>query len=121
MKISNSKLEIKFEGNEFYIEVDRQILKTPKKNPVRSKSLRLIEHILFDLECEDEIDNSFYQYRIGLFDENNWQAYRRIIKKLLEDKYVKIMLENNISDFSEEFQDELKLIKEAKSSAYPLH
>ena len=68
-----------------------------------------------------DFDNSFYQYRIGLFDENNWQAYRRIIKKLLEDKYVKIMLENNISDFSEEFQDELKLIKEAKSSAYPLH
>ena len=59
-----------------------------------------------------DFDNSYYQYRIGLFDENNWQAYRRIIKNLLEDKYVKIMLETNISDFSKEFQDELKSIKE---------
>jgi hypothetical protein len=59
-----------------------------------------------------DFDNSFYQYRLGLFDENNWQAYRRIIKKLLEDKYVNIMLENNISDFSTEFQNELKSIKE---------
>jgi hypothetical protein len=59
-----------------------------------------------------DFDNSFYQYRIGLFDENNWQAYRRIIKKLLEDKYVKIMLQNSISDFSTEFQDELKSIME---------
>jgi hypothetical protein len=59
-----------------------------------------------------DFDNSFYQYRIGLFDENNWQAYRRIIKKLLEDKYVKIMLQNSISDFSAEFQDELKSIME---------
>ncbi len=59
-----------------------------------------------------DFDKSFYQYRIGLFDENNWQAYRRIIKKLLEDKYVKIMLQNSISDFSTEFQDELKSIME---------
>ena len=59
-----------------------------------------------------DFDNSFYQYRIGLFDENNWQAYRRIIKKLLEDKYVKIMLQNNMSDFSTEFQNELKSITE---------
>jgi hypothetical protein len=59
-----------------------------------------------------DFDNSFYQYRLGLFDENNWQAYRRIIKKLLEDRYVKIMLENNMSDFSTEFQNELKSIKE---------
>ena len=59
-----------------------------------------------------DFDNSYYQYRIGLFDENNWQAYRRIIKNLIEDKYVKIMLETNISDFSKEFQDELKSIKE---------
>ena len=59
-----------------------------------------------------DFDNSFYQYRLGLFDENNWQAYRRIIKKLLEDRYVRIMLENNMSDFSTEFQNELKSIKE---------
>ena len=49
---------------------------------------------------------------IGLFDENNWQAYRRIIKKLLEDKHVKTMLTLNISDFSKEFQDELKSIQD---------
>ena len=59
-----------------------------------------------------DFDNSFYQYRIGLFDENNWQAYRRIIKKLLEDEYVKIMLENSLSEFSIEFQEELKSIME---------
>ena len=59
-----------------------------------------------------DFDNSFYQYRIGLFDENNWQAYRRIIKKLLEDKHVKTMLTLNISDFSKEFQDELKSIQD---------
>ena len=59
-----------------------------------------------------DFDNSFYQYRVGLFDENNWQAYRRIIKKLLEDKYVRLMLENSFSDFSTEFQNELKSIME---------
>ena len=59
-----------------------------------------------------DFDNSFYQYRIGLFDENNWQAYRRLIKKLLEDEYVKIMLENSLSEFSIEFQEELKSIME---------
>lgn len=59
-----------------------------------------------------DFDNSFYQYNIGLFDETNWQAYRGIIKRLLEDKYVKIMLENNIHDFSKEFQVELKSIME---------
>ena len=68
--------------------------------------------ILFQTFNFRDFDNSFYQYRIGLFDENNWQAYRRIIKKLLEDKYVKIMLQNSISDFSTEFQDELKSIME---------
>mgnify|MGYP000999625649 CR=1 FL=1 len=68
--------------------------------------------ILFQTFNFRDFDNSFYQYRIGLFDENNWQAYRRIIKKLLEDKYVKIMLQNNNSDFSAEFQDELKSIME---------
>ena len=59
-----------------------------------------------------DFDNSFYQYRIGLFDESNWQAYRRLIKKLLEDEYVKIMLENSFSEFSIEFQEELKSIME---------
>jgi len=86
MKISNSKLEIKFEGNEFYIEIDGQILKTPKNIPVRSKSLRLIEHILFDLECEDEIDHevfnffSLYCLQVDFIENINWKKenFRKI-------------------------------------------
>lgn len=59
-----------------------------------------------------DFDNSFYQYRLGLFDENTWKAYRTIIEKLLEDKYVQIMLKKNLTNFSLEFQDELKSLME---------
>ena len=60
-----------------------------------------------------DFDNSYYQYRIGLFDENNWLAYERLIKALLKDEYVQIMLEKEMSNFSTEFQTELKsLLKE---------
>ena len=38
-----------------------------------------------------DFDNSFYQYRIGLFDENVWFAYRRIIKSLLTENYIMLM------------------------------
>jgi hypothetical protein len=61
-----------------------------------------------------DFDNSFYQYRLGLFDENNWQAYRRIIKKLLKDRYVIKMLEKERTNFSQEFQDEIKSIQNEK-------
>ena len=59
-----------------------------------------------------DFDNSYYQYRLGLFDEHNWQAYQRIIKTLLEDKYVQRMLATQLSNFSEEFQSELKSLQE---------
>jgi hypothetical protein len=62
-----------------------------------------------------DFDNSFYQYRIGLFDENVWFAYRRIIKSLLMQNYIMIMWENSNQSFSIEFQDEVNnIIKEIK-------
>ena len=62
-----------------------------------------------------DFDNSFYQYRIGLFDENVWFAYRRIIKSLLTENYIMIMWGNSNQSFSIEFQDEVNnIIKEIK-------
>ena len=62
-----------------------------------------------------DFDNSFYQYRIGLFDENVWFAYRRIIKSLLMKNYIMIMWGNSNQSFSIEFQDEVNnIIKEIK-------
>ncbi|MDB2696072.1 hypothetical protein N9Y47_05660 [Flavobacteriaceae bacterium] len=57
-----------------------------------------------------DFDNSFYQYRIGLFEENVWLAYRRIIKSLLKDQYVTIMWKNSSHQFSFEFQEEVNTI-----------
>ena len=62
-----------------------------------------------------DFDNSFYQYRIGLFDENVWFAYRRIIKSLLTENYIMIMWGNSNQSFSIEFQDEVNnILKEIK-------
>ena len=62
-----------------------------------------------------DFDNSFYQYRIGLFDENVWFAYRRIIKSLLTENYIMLMWRNSNQSFSIEFQDEVNnIIKEIK-------
>ena len=62
-----------------------------------------------------DFDNSFYQYRIGLFDENVWFAYRRIIKSLLTENYIMLMWRNSNQSFSIEFQDEVSnIIKEIK-------
>ena len=56
-----------------------------------------------------DFDNSFYQYRIGLFDENAWLAYRRIIEDDLQNnKYVKEMWKNYKQRFSLEFQNEIE-------------
>jgi uncharacterized protein (UPF0212 family) len=57
-----------------------------------------------------DFDNSFYQYRIGLFDENVWFAYRRIIKSLLTENYIMLMWRNSNQSFSIEFQDEVSNI-----------
>ena len=62
-----------------------------------------------------DFDNSFYQYRIGLFDENVWFAYRRIIKSLLTENYIMLMWGNSNQSFSIEFQDEVNnILKEIK-------
>ena len=56
-----------------------------------------------------DFDNSFYQYRMGLFDENAWLAYRRIIEDDLQNnKYVKEMWKNYKQRFSLEFQNEIE-------------
>ena len=57
-----------------------------------------------------DFDNSFYQYRIGLFDENVWFAYRRIIKSLLTENYIMLMWRNSNQSFSIEFQHEVSNI-----------
>ena len=63
-----------------------------------------------------DFDNSFYQYRIGLFDENVWFAYRRIIKSLLTENYIMLMWGNSNQSFSIEFQDEVNnILKEIKN------
>ena len=56
-----------------------------------------------------DFDNSFYQYRMGLFDENAWLAYRRIIEDDLQNnKYVQEMWKKYKQSFSLEFQNEIE-------------
>ena len=57
-----------------------------------------------------DFDNSFYQYRIGLFEQSDWLAYRRIIKSLLRDPTVLKMWDNQSHVFSKEFKLEVELI-----------
>ena len=57
-----------------------------------------------------DFDNSFYQYRIGLFEQSDWLAYRRIIKSLLHDPTVLKMWDNQSHVFSKEFKLEVELI-----------
>ena len=57
-----------------------------------------------------DFDNSFYQYRIGLFERSDWLAYRRIIKSLLRDPTVLKMWDNQSHVFSKEFKLEVELI-----------
>ena len=59
-----------------------------------------------------DFDNSFYQYRIGLFEQSDWLAYRRIIKSLLHDPTVLKMWDNQSHVFSKEFKLEVELILE---------
>ena len=59
-----------------------------------------------------DFDNSFYQYRIGLFEQSDWLAYRRIIKSLLQDPTVLKMWDNQSHVFSKEFKLEVELILE---------
>ena len=59
-----------------------------------------------------DFDNSFYQYRIGLFEQSDWLAYRRIIKSLLRDPTVLKMWDNQSHVFSKEFILEVELILE---------
>ncbi|MDB4315085.1 hypothetical protein OAA00_02430 [Cyclobacteriaceae bacterium] len=59
-----------------------------------------------------DFDNSFYQYRIGLFEQSDLLAYRRIIKSLLHDPTVLKMWDNQSHIFSKEFKLEVELILE---------
>ena len=86
MDISNSELIIKHENEKYFIEIDGEPLLTPLKKQVKSSSLRLIEHILFELECEDSIDHevfnfySLYCLQVDVIENTKWkkQNFRNI-------------------------------------------
>ena len=93
--------------------IAKALYKTNKNIPIDDyEEYQLDEFQRFNFR---DFDNSFYQYRIGLFDENVWFAYRRIIKSLLMQNYIMIMWGNSNQSFSIEFQDEVNnIIKEIK-------
>ena len=88
-------------------ETDMEVYKVQMDEDVITKALYKIKKniTLDDYEAYQvnefqtfnfrDFDNSFYQYIIGLFEENVWLAYRRIIKSLLKDQYVAIMWKNS--------------------------
>ena len=84
-----------------------------------SKSLKLNDYENHQLEKYREFnfrdfDNSFYQYQIGLFEEEAWEAYRRLIMKSFNrDNGYKEMWDENKESFSVSFQVEIeKILKE---------
>jgi len=105
---------------------DMEIWKVQMEEDVIAKSLHKIKKdikltdyeeyqvILFQNFNFRDFDNSFYQYRNGLFEKDVWLAYRRIISDLLEDKYVMQMWNKHYSQFTTEFQKEIGIILNEK-------
>jgi len=105
---------------------DMEICKVQMEEDVIAKSLHKIKKdikltdyeeyqvILFQNFNFRDFDNSFYQYRNGLFEKDVWLAYRRIISDLLEDKYVMQMWNKHYSQFTTEFQKEIGIILNEK-------
>ena len=112
-----SKASIRQSLNETDMEVgkmhlDQEVIVQARYKLARNQELTdfeeymMIEYQSFNYR---DFDNSFYQYRMGLFDENAWLAYRRIIKDDLQNnKYVKEMWKNYKQRFSLEFQNEIE-------------
>lgn len=86
LDISNSELKIKHDNKKYFIEIDGRLLLTPLKKKVKSSSLRLIEHILFELECEDKVDHeifnfySLYCLQVDFIENTKWEKknFRKI-------------------------------------------
>ena len=107
---------------------DMEIWKVQMEEDVIAKSLHKIKKdikltdyeeyqvILFQNFNFRDFDNSFYQYRNGLFEKDVWLAYRRIISDLLEDKYVIQMWNKHYSQFTTEFQKEIGIILNEKKN-----
>ena len=105
---------------------DMEIWKVQMEEDVIAKSLHKLKKdikltdyeeyqvILFQNFNFRDFDNSFYQYRNGLFEKDVWLAYRRIISDLLEDKYVMQMWNKHYSQFTTEFQKEIGIILNEK-------
>ncbi|MGB0294310.1 MAG: hypothetical protein ACPGAO_05735 [Flavobacteriaceae bacterium] len=112
-----SKASIRQSLNETDMEVgkmhlDQEVIVQARYKLARNQELTdfeeymMIEYQSFNYR---DFDNSFYQYRMGLFDENAWLAYRRVIKDDLQNnKYVKEMWKNYKQRFSLEFQNEIE-------------
>lgn len=107
---------------------DMEIWKVQMEEDVIAKSLHKLKKdikltdyeeyqvILFQNFNFRDFDNSFYQYRNGLFEKDVWLAYRRIISDLLEDKYVMQMWNKHYSQFTTEFQKEIGIILNEKKN-----
>lgn len=122
LEVNQSNILAKASIRQSLNETDMEVFKMSMDQPIITKALYKIQKgeeldeyekymvVRFQTFNFRDFDNSYYQYRMGLFDEHTWLAYRRIIKSLLEDEYVKIMWQNTQDEFSEEFKVEVESI-----------
>jgi hypothetical protein len=88
MDISNAEYTIEFLDNNYYLKIDNENLLTPNDNLVAHKQRKLIENILYELECEEELSNNklstYFLYSIlvdqvqkdkNIVDENIFRNY----------------------------------------------
>ena len=120
LEVNQSNILAKASIRQSLNETDMDVFKMQMDKEVITKALYKIdkglpldeyeEYMVIEFQTYNfrDFDNSYYQYRLGLFDENSWLAYQRIINDLLNDKYVKIMLKREMNNFSQDFQDELR-------------
>ena len=90
-------------------KADYKLAKGEKLNDYENHQLEKYREFNFR-----DFDNSFYQYQIGLFEEEAWEAYRRLIMKSFNrDNGYKEMWYENKESFSVSFQVEIeKILKE---------
>jgi hypothetical protein len=88
MNISNAEYTIEFLNGMYSLKLNNEILLTPNNNLVAHKQRKLIENILYELECEDELNNNtlstYFLYSIlvdqvqndnNIIDENIFRNY----------------------------------------------
>ncbi len=116
--ISASSVALTSQSLEFFaLGIDSQVLAPALHKqeigaaltPFEEHQIRRLQYFNFRL-----FENAYLQYHRGLYDESEWNRYRRIISHLLSDNYLAAqMWEDTESHWTVEFEKEVNSIRSA--------